>query len=165
MRRPFETLHARAFGPIGAEPVVVTAPARELAQRYAADVVLAAAVFRPNAEGLFEFGPRGFGTRQLLKARGVYAAERVVIAVTPLDVHAIAVLFRGRVRRPVWTAPRSQLVGYVVPAVGTSAAGSAFVLTLRHGRELAELLPCGCDEESARVHAMLVTGPGATTNP
>ena len=67
---------------------------RELVQARAEDVVLAAGLFKPNAPGSHEFTTStGFGHRQILKARGAYLGERIVLGITPLHVHALAVFF------------------------------------------------------------------------
>jgi len=53
-------------------------------QQQVDDVVLGAARRRANARGRFEFSSvRGFGERQLLKARGAYVAPDVVVAGVP----------------------------------------------------------------------------------
>ncbi len=64
---------------------------REIAQARCDDVVLAAAAFGPNAMGRRELSSlRGMTQRQVLKSRGSFLADRVVLAVTPLEVVAIA---------------------------------------------------------------------------
>jgi hypothetical protein len=64
---------------------------RDVAQPRCDDVVLAAAVFAPNAAGRRELScVRGMSERQVLKSRGAYFAERVLIAITPIEVVAVA---------------------------------------------------------------------------
>jgi hypothetical protein len=156
----FESSQRRPAVPVAgpSPPVAFPVRARELAQAYAQDVVVAAAVFQPNAPGNWDLSPRGFGARQLLKARGAYLAERVVVAVTPLEVYAITLHFRGRVRRCVGRWPRSQLVGRSVPPLTVRPPGPAILLTRRDGRDVAELRACASDEESTRLLALLADG-------
>jgi hypothetical protein len=67
-----------------------------LVQQQVDDVVLGAARCRPNAGGRFEFSSfRGFGERQLLKARGAYVGPDVVVGVTPLEVCLVELTFFG----------------------------------------------------------------------
>ena len=63
----------------------------DVAQPRCDDVVIAAAAFGPNAAGRRELSTlRGMSQRQVLKSRGAYLADRVLLAVTPLEVIAIA---------------------------------------------------------------------------
>jgi hypothetical protein len=92
---------------------------RELAQRYCDDIVLAAGTFKPNAPGRSDLsGLKAMTERQLLKGRGAYFTERMIIAVTPIDVVAIALgaatVFHPR--RLTWK--RSELRAARVPAHG-----------------------------------------------
>jgi hypothetical protein len=80
-------------------------PDIEVAQRFCDDVVLAAGCFKPNAPGRFELsGLRALGQRQLLKSRAEYFAEKVLIALTPVEVVAVAMDATSifRTRRLVW---------------------------------------------------------------
>jgi hypothetical protein len=64
---------------------------REIAQPRCDDVVVAAAAFGPNAAGRRELSSiRGMSERQVLKSRASFLADRVLLAVTPLEVIAIA---------------------------------------------------------------------------
>ena len=94
---------------------------RELVQSRAEDVVVAAALFKPNAAGSYEFTTSsGFGQRQILKADGSYFGERVVLGVTPLHLHALLVFFGGRLSRSVVCWPRSDIsVALVTRAAAT----------------------------------------------
>ena len=64
---------------------------RDVAQPRCDDVVLAAAAFGPNAAGRRELSTiRGMSERQVLKSRASFLADRVLLAVTPLEVIAMA---------------------------------------------------------------------------
>jgi hypothetical protein len=63
---------------------------RDFAQGYCDDLVLAAAYFKPNAPGRWEISSlRALSSRQLLKSEASYLAERVLLAVTTVEVVAI----------------------------------------------------------------------------
>ena len=63
----------------------------DVAQPLCDDVVIAAATFGPNAAGRRELSTlRGMSQRQLLKSRAAFLADRVLLAVTPLEVIAMA---------------------------------------------------------------------------
>jgi len=132
---------------------------RDLAQHHAEDVVLAAALFKPNAAGHCELSWGGFGQRQLLKARGAYVAERVLVAVTPLDVIAVAFWFRGRVRRRVGQWRRSELSIVSVLAHGRAldASWPAFAIRHRFDRRSLEIQPLHMTLASQRVCDLLLT--------
>jgi hypothetical protein len=89
----------------------------EVAQQFCDDVVFAAAWFKPNAPGRWELSSfSALGERQLLKSRAAYFAERILVAVTPVEVVAIAMdltaVFRNRLR--VWT--REELAVQLIPS-------------------------------------------------
>ncbi len=89
----------------------------DLAQPFCDDVVHVAGFFRPNAPGRSELsGIRALSERQLLKSRGAYLAERVLIAVTPLEVVAIAFGPGAMVhlQRVVWS--RAHLMARLIPS-------------------------------------------------
>jgi hypothetical protein len=66
-------------------------PRLELAQQFCDDVVLAQGCFKPNAPGRWELSSlRALSERQLLKSQASYFAERILVAVTPVQVVAIA---------------------------------------------------------------------------
>jgi hypothetical protein len=135
--------------------------AREIVQTRADDVVLAAAPFKPNAVGSHELTVgAGFGQRQLLKARGVYLGERIVVGVTPLHVHVLALLFGGRASRLVAQWPREELRSEPVRALGNAADAPwpAVLLADRHGRGLAELRASEHDDEAWEVLILLLRG-------
>jgi hypothetical protein len=143
---------------------------RDLAQRHADDVVYAAARFKPNAAGNHELSWGGFGQRQLLKASGSYLAERVVLAITPLDVYAIELCFLGRVQRVVRQWSRAAITVSAVAAHGRAAdSGSALRIENRRGRTLAEVQPLRQDAETTRLTELLLragrrenAGPGVS---
>jgi len=131
---------------------------RELAQRHADDVVLAAALFKPNAVGNHELSWGGFGQRQLLKARGAYLAERTVLAVTPLEVVAVALSFGDRVERKVrcWRRGAMSVACVVAHGRAWDVAWPAVLITNRSGRMAAEVQPLHADAESGGVTALLL---------
>jgi hypothetical protein len=133
-------------------------PPRELAQRHADDVVLAAALFKPNAPGNSELTWAGHRQRQVMKARGTYLGEIVVLAVTPLDVFVIEAL-QGRVHRAIRTWSRHDLSVATV----TSYCGApdprwpALLISSRNGRQLGDVQAVNRDEEAERVGQLLLT--------
>jgi hypothetical protein len=75
----------------------------DVAQPRCSDVVIGAAVFAPNAAGRRELSCLGgLSQRQLLKSRGAFLADRVLVAVTPLEVVAMALgPLSRRYREPI----------------------------------------------------------------
>lgn len=131
----------------------------DLAQTRCDDVVLAASTFKPNAAGRVELGGwRGFQDRQLLKGRGAYLGERVLVAVTTLEIVALALVPIGFGRnRLAWR--RSEVVAHAVVARTnpTEIPLPAFVLGGRgRGRRL-ELAALTDDESTASVLGHLFT--------
>jgi hypothetical protein len=125
----------------------------EAAQRFCDDVVTMAGFFKPNAPGRGELrGLRAMSERQLMKSRGVYLSERILVAVTPVEVVAIALdaAAFGRTRRRVWT--HEDLRVDVIPSrAGAGAPGPALCLS-RHGRSpVIEIAPIMDDDASASV--------------
>jgi hypothetical protein len=136
-----------------------TSWSRDLVQARADDGVLAAAMFKPNAAGSHELTMgAGFGQRQLLKARGAYLGERVVVGVTPSHVHALVLLFGGRTSRLVSRWPRAELRAEPVSPLGSACAmpWPALLLMDRYRRTLAELQVLECDDEAWRLLALLL---------
>jgi hypothetical protein len=128
-------------------------------QPYADDVVLAAALFKPNASGRHELtSATGFGQRQLLKARGAYLAERVLIGVTALHVHASAVYFAGHALRELGCWARREVVVTPIAAAGDPAETPwpALRFTGDGGRDLAELQVVLHDDDSWDVLTQLL---------
>jgi len=141
-----------------AKPPMIPWP-RELLQARAADVVLAAALCKPNALGSHELtSATGFGQRQILKARGVYLAERVVLGVTPLHVLALEPHFGHRAARSLGCWPRGSVRALPTDAVGDRAepAWPAIILADDHWKLLAELQVIECDDDAWRLLAMLL---------
>jgi hypothetical protein len=142
---------------------------RELVQARSDDVVVAAALFKPNAPGNFDLSPSGFGDRQLLKACCAYLGERIVLGVTPVHVHAVELLFGGRVARTITRWPRDDLSITRVSArrgrhEKRSQSWPAFVVTLRSGRPLAELQAVNFDDDAVSVVDLLGSGRSILTD-
>ena len=117
------------------------------AQRWCDDEVLAAAYVKPNAPGRFELdGFEAIASRQLMKGRGVYFCERILLAVTPIEVVAIAadlwsILFA---RRMVWR--RSELAAITVGSCDGDRPGApGLLLTQRNARPALEVIGLGGD--------------------
>jgi hypothetical protein len=134
--------------------------ARELAQRHADDVVIAASLFKPNAAGSSELSWSGWKPRQMMKARGTYLGERTILAITPLDVYAVQVLFGGRIQRAIRQWARRDLLVSTVTTRGRPAGPRwpALLIANRNGRQLAEVQALTRDDEAERVGQLLVTG-------
>lgn len=132
-----------------------------LVQARADDVVLAAAIFKPNAAGWHELASAtGFGQRQLLKARGAYLGERVVLGVTPLHLHALAVFCGCRMSRAVGRWSRGEVVATAVCAMTDhiEPLWPALLISRRDGRDIAELQVLRRDDHAWRVLALLLRG-------
>jgi hypothetical protein len=127
--------------------MVEPAPRLAAAQRWCDDEVLAAAYVKPNGPGRFELdGIEAITSRQLMKGRGVYFCERILLAVTPVEVVAIAadlwsILFA---RRMVWK--RSELAAIAVGSHdGERPEAPGLLLTRRHARPALEVIGLGSD--------------------
>ncbi len=136
-------------------------PSCEVAQPFCDDEVVAAAWFRPNAPGRWELSSfRALGERQLLKSRAAYFAERILVAVTPVEVVAIAMdataIFRNRLR--VW--PRCELAVQLIPSRVDrhTPAGDAVQLSRRGWFPHLEVAPITDDPESWAVIDQLFGG-------
>ena len=131
-----------------------------IAQRFCDDVVLAVSCFKPNAPGRRELGSlRAMSERQLLKSRGSYFAERVLLAITPLEVVAIALdLFAvGGVRRRVWK--RSDLRVRTIPSrAETDVDGPALALSCHGSFPVIEIAPIADDDATGAVIDSLLPG-------
>ena len=137
--------------------------AREVVQRQADDVVLLAGLFKPNAPGNFDFSPSGIGDRQLLKSRGVYLGERILLGITPLHLYAIELVAGGRLQCVVGRWQREDLVPTTVLAQrGRTEIHDphwpAVLVTRRRGRPLAELQVVDRDRETGRLLDLLLSG-------
>jgi hypothetical protein len=136
-------------------------PSCEIAQQFCDDVVFAAAWFKPNAPGRWELSSfRALGERQLLKSRAAYFAERILVAVTPLQVVAIAMdmtaIFRNRFR--VW--PRDELAVQLIPSRVDPRVPSGDAVRLSRGNWFPrlEIAPLVDDRESWAVLDQLFGG-------
>ena len=131
---------------------------RELVQVHANDVVLAAALFKPNAAGSHELTPgAGFGHRQLLKASGAYLGERIALGVTALHVHALSLMFGGRASRAVACWPRRDVRAELVTARGAADdAWPALHLSDRQRRSVAELQSLDGDDDAWELLTLLL---------
>ena len=102
-----------------------------LVQQSVDDVVLGAARCRPNACGRYELSSfRGFGERQLLKARGAYVGPDVVVGVTPLEVCVVELTCFGRFRRRTSRWHRSDVEILQVPPRGCADPDAAWPAAL-----------------------------------
>lgn len=136
-------------------------PSCEMAQPFCADVVFAAAWFKPNAPGRWELSSfSALGERQLLKSRAAYFAERILVAVTPLEVVAIAMdltaVFRNRMR--VWR--REELAVQLIPSRVDRNESSGDAVRLSRGGWFPriEIAPLVDDRESWAVLDQLFGG-------
>jgi hypothetical protein len=132
----------------------------EIAQQHADDVVLTAALFKPNAAGNWELSWSGWKSRQIMKARGTYLGERVVLAFTPLDVYAVELLFWGRLHRTICRWSRSELFVSMVVTRGREPdpRWPALLIASRRGRLLAEVQALIRDNDAERVGKLLLAG-------
>jgi hypothetical protein len=96
----------------------------------------------------------------LLKARRAYVGEKVVLAVTPLDVLVVELLLGGRIHRVVRRWARHEMLVVVVPAVGRDADPAwPAVWIARASRTMgAELRPRHHDAASRRVLDLILSG-------
>jgi hypothetical protein len=133
---------------------------RELAQQHADDVVIAASLFKPNAPGNSELSWSGLKARQVMKARGTYLGERTVVAITPLDVYVVEVLYGGRIQRTIRRWARSNLFVSTVTTRGRPPGPRwpALLIASREGRQLAEVQALIADDEAEHVGQLLLAG-------
>jgi hypothetical protein len=123
--------------------------------------VTAAGLFKPNAGGRHELSPTGFGRRQLLKGASCYHGERLVVAVTPLDVFALELGPFDGVRSELrWD--RSSIVVRRVATHGSPDDPEWPAFRLTDGRALpaVELVIRRRDESGAAVMKALGLRPG-----
>jgi hypothetical protein len=134
--------------------------ARELAQQHADDVLIAASLFKPNAPGTSELSWSGLKPRQMMKARGTYLGERTILAISPLHVYAVEMLFGGRIHRGIRRWTRSDLLVSTVTTRGRPAGPRwpALLIANRNGRQLAEVQALTRDDEAEHVAQLLLTG-------
>jgi hypothetical protein len=132
---------------------------RELVQRHADDVVLAAAYCKPNAPGGGEL--RSFAAleaRQLLKACGAYLGERIALGATALHLHAVSLFFGHRLARVVGSWPRADVYATPLCALGDKVepAWPALHLTDARGKSRAELQVVERDDDAWELLVMLM---------
>jgi hypothetical protein len=113
-----------------------------MAQPYCDDVVLVAGFFSPNAPTLSEpASPLALRERERLIGRGAYLSERVLLAVTPLEVVAIAMGpgAMTHLQRVVWRRP--EVVARLIPsrAVGRGRTDDALCVAWESGLPQLEL--------------------------
>jgi hypothetical protein len=130
---------------------------RDIAQPRCDDVVVAAAAFGPNAAGRRELSSiRGMSERQVLKSRASFLADRVLLAVTPLEVIAIALgplssRFREVLR---WKRDSVVIRGIESHARIAHTLRPAFLIASPWGPRL-ELAPLAQDDNTRRVLQLL----------
>jgi hypothetical protein len=131
--------------------VAVHISLRDVAQAHCDDVVLAASTFKPNAAGPREVARRGVRDRRRLKGRDAHLGERVLLAVTTVEVVAIVLVSPGSGRRRLaWK--RSEVVARAVaPTAPTDPPLPAFVLGGRGRNPRIELAALTDDEPTASV--------------
>jgi len=129
----------------------------DVAQPRCDDVVIAAAAFGPNAAGRRELSTlRGMSQRQVLKSRGAYLADRVLLAVTPLEVIAIALgPVSSRFREVLRWRRDTMLVRAIESNVGDGRARRPAFLIAGLGAPRLELAPLGGDENTNSVLQLL----------
>ncbi len=138
----------------------------EAAQQYCDDVVHVAGLFKPNAPGRGELrGFRALSERQLLKSRGVYFSERMLVAVTPVEVVVIAMdaAMFGRTRRTVFT--HDELCVEPIPSASDDIPGPALRLSRRGTSPMIEIAPTGDDPAAAAVTDRLLGQTPPTDQP
>jgi hypothetical protein len=109
--------------------------ATAFAQARVDDEVVVAALCGPNAPGRWEFSSfEAFGQRQILKAQGRHHGERLVIALTAWQIHALSLSITGRVvEHLTWDRATACIVEVPLRA-GVSVPGTAMFIgsTTRH---------------------------------
>ena len=140
--------------------------ARRLVQQHADDVVLAAALCKPNAPGSHELASfAALGARQLLKARGAYLGARVALGVTALHVHALALFGGYRFVRVVGCWPRAEVYATPIFALGDTVdpVWPAVLLTDARGKPHAELQVLERDDDAWELLVLLTRHQPGTT--
>jgi hypothetical protein len=138
----------------------------DFAQPRCDDVVHAAAVFAPNARGRRELSCIcGMSERQLLKSRGAYLAERVLVAMTPIEIVLCALGPISSHFRPPLHLRREVVV--VAPLQSRRRTASvdppAFAIGRRDANTYLELAPLTMDANTLDVLARLFAAGGCTT--
>ncbi len=130
---------------------------RDIAQPRCDDVVVAAAAFGPNAAGRRELSTiRGMSERQVLKSRASFLADRVLLAVTPLEVIAMALGPLSSRFREVLRWNRDSIVVRAIESHARVAnvLRPAFLIGNPRGPRL-ELAPLAQDDNTRRVLTLL----------
>jgi hypothetical protein len=138
----------------------------DIAQPRCDDVVHAAAVFAPNACGRRELSCiRGMSERQLLKSRGAYYAERVLVAITPIEIMLFALgPISSRFRAPL----RLRRADVVVTPLQSRRRGAsrdrlAFAIGRRYAGTHLELAPITGDDNTLDVFRRLLAAGSLPT--
>ena len=86
----------------------------------------------------------------MLKARGAYLGERIVLGITPLHVHALTLFLGCRASRAVACWPRVDLRAEAISPNDTTTElpWPAVLLTNRFGKPLAELQVLQHDDDA-----------------
>ena len=124
----------------------------EIAQAICPDPVVGASVFKPNASGSWELaGLRAMSERQLLKGSASYFAERVLVAVTTIEVVVIDVGLTGLIRPHRRSWRRDELVARAVANRDARVPLPAVLLGRRYGYSHVELAPHDADPSTISV--------------
>lgn len=140
---------------------------RDIAQPRCDDVVVAAAAFGPNAAGRRELSSiRGMSERQVLKSRASFLSDRVLVAVTPLEIIAMALGPLSSRFREVLRWKRDSIVIRSVESHARVAniLRPAFLIGSPWGPRL-ELAPLAQDDNTRHVlHLLFSIGQQHTVN-
>ena len=119
--------------------------ARQLVQQHADDVVLAAALCKPNAPGSHEL------------ASFAALGARVALGVTALHVHALALFVGHRFVRAVGCWPRAEVYATPIFALGDTVdpVWPAVLLTDARGKPRAELQVLERDDDAWELLVLL----------
>jgi hypothetical protein len=105
------------------------------------DEVVAAGLFRPNAPGRGMWSSlEAFGQRQILKAAGRHHGERIVLALTALHLHGLALSPTGRVVERLRWSRDGIRVSEVPRRAGAVGQGPALVVGPRDGPPTIEVV-------------------------
>jgi hypothetical protein len=130
----------------------------EVAQRTCPDPVVAASLFKPNASGSWELASlAALSERQLLKGAGTYFAERVLLAVTTLEVVVIDAGASGVIRHRQRSWRRDELIVTVVANREGRVPLPAVLLGRRYDLARVELAPRAADSRTVSVLERLVS--------
>jgi hypothetical protein len=120
------------------------------AQARVDDEVIAAALFRPNGPGRWACSSLdAFGQRQILKAQGRHHGDRLVVALTAWQIHALALTMTGRVAEHLVWNRATALVLEVPLRPGVSSPGTALFIGSPSRQQAVEVVECGDGSMSA----------------